>query len=197
MNSLAMPQWLPPLVCLVILLGLYPQVRQWDRERKVEVAQEDMGSDLEVENRTDGTANEVKLLELKINELLSTTSGRISLNRSGIVHYVQTEDGDTYEADFFITAIDYFVFEESVKGECVREPCVTVTEKGVFSDETVQMDVVYILLQSGEQGDKLVQLLQQYEQITAGDTKIDTGMKRKFKRLLDGVMYIGVIFAVA
>lgn len=188
MNSLAMPQWLPPLVCLVILLGLYPQVRQWDRERKVEVAQEDMSSDLEVENRTDGTANEVKLLELKINELLSTTSGRILLNRSGNVHYVQTEDGDTYEADFFITAIDYFVFEESIKGECVREPCVTVTEKGVFSDETVQMDVVYILLQSGEQGDKLVQLLQQYEQITARDTKIDTGIKRKFKRLLDGVM---------
>lgn len=188
MNQLVIPHWIIPLVLLIVLLGLYPQVSEWDAERKVDSAVTSMRSDLDVENKTDGQANEVALIETKINELLANTGGKITLNRSGNIHYSQHEDGEDYEADFYVTAMSYFVSDDSIKGECQGEPCVTLSNKGVFDDEKVQMDYVYILLQSAEQGDKLVQLLQQFEQICDSDTEIDTGIKRKWKRIWDKIV---------
>lgn len=180
----SIPRWTPPLIALAILFFIYPKIRNFDRERKITVAVEDMHDDIVIENSTDGKANEVHLLEVKINELLSGTNGSISFNRSGNVTYTLDEDGDVFQAQFFIESLDYSVSVNSITGRCRTKGCVTLYNVDDVDDKRETQEV-FILLNSSEQGDRLIELLNEYKQISAKDQKIDTGLNRRFKRFAD------------
>jgi hypothetical protein len=188
MIQFGLPRWAPPIVALVVLLGLFPQVRQWDKERKVEVAISDMKIGHELENKTDSGADEVGLLEIKINDLLNYGTEKVELSRSGNIHYTAEIEGTQYDAKFFISAIDYSIHGLSITGVCKGSDCVTITKSGTFSDESIQTGQITIPLQSNEQGNKLIEILQQYEAICNEDTKIERGWKRKIKKLFEGFM---------
>lgn len=181
-----LPRWTPPLSALILLFLLYPKVRDFDRERKIRVAVEDMNDDITIENRTDAKANEVNLLQEKINELLTGTNGKIVINRSGNVTYTLLEDGETYTATFFIESLDYFVSSTTITGQCKTKGCVSI-RKNEDESEQKETQEVYITLSSAEQGDRMIQFLNQYKQISAKDQEIDTGFERRFKRILDKI----------
>lgn len=61
--SFTIPKWLPPIVCLVVLILLYPKVSELDRKRKIEVYTMDLETSLHIENQTDARAGEVSLIE--------------------------------------------------------------------------------------------------------------------------------------
>ncbi len=179
-----LPRWTPPLVAIIILFLLYPKVKDFDRERKITVAVEDMHDDITIENRTDAKANEVHLLQEKINELLDGTKGSITINRSGNIIYTVLEDDETYTATFFVESLDYFVSSSSITGQCKTKGCVSISKEDDGSNQRETQEV-YIMLSSAEQGDRMIQLLNEYKQISAGDQQIDTGLKRRFKRIFD------------
>lgn len=183
-----LPRWMPPIIALVILLGFLPQVRQWDKERKVDVAVSDMKLKHELENKTDPGADEVGLLETKINDLLNYGTEKIELSRTGNVRYSAEIDGDKYTATFFISSISYSIHGLAINGICKGENCITLTKDGTFTDKSIQTGQVTIPLQSNEQGNKLIAFLQQYESICEKDTKIKTGWRRKLKKFLDRIV---------
>lgn len=185
---MSLPRWAYPVITLVLLSAIFPQVRQWDKERKVEVAVSDMKLDHKLENLTDGRADEVGLLETKINDLLNSGGESISLSRTGNIRYTAKVDGDLYVANFFISAVDYSIHNFAITGTCKGKDCVTITKNGTFSDKSIQTGQVSIPLQSNEQGNKLIELLSQYESICSEDTKIQRGWRRKVKRLFDKIV---------
>jgi len=185
MIQFGLPRWAPPIIILVVLFGLFPQVRQWDKERKIDVAVSDMKIDHELENKTDSGADEVGILETKINDLLNYGTEKIELSRTGNVHYTAEIDGDMYEANFYISAIDYSIHNLTITGNCHGADCVTISKKASFSDEKIQTGQIVIPLQSNEQGDKLIALFNQYETICSDDTKIQKGWKRRLKKIVD------------
>lgn len=185
MNVSHLPRWTYPIIALVILFAILPQVRQWDKERKVDIAVSDMKLEHTIENLTDARADEVGLLETKINDLLNHETESISLSRTGNILYTAEADGDVYVASFFISAIDYSIHDLSVTGVCRGNDCVTITKKGTFSDKSIQTGQVAISLQSNEQGDRLIEFLRQYESICSEDTKIERGWRRRVKRFLN------------
>lgn len=182
-----LPRWTPPLIAIMALFLVYPKVRDFDRERKIRVAVEDMNDNITIENRTDAQANEVNLLQEKINDLLIGTNGKVAINRSGNITYTLLEDGETYTATFFIESLDYFVSSNIITGQCKTKGCVSISKN---DDESEQKEVheVYITLNSAEQGDRMIQLLNQYKQISAKDQEIDTGLQRRFKRIFDKIL---------
>lgn len=182
---MSLPRWTYPIIALVILLAMFPQVRQWDKERKVEVAVSDMKLDHKLENLTDGRADEVGLLETKINDLLNYGAESISLSRTGNIRYTAKIDGDLYIASFFSDAVDYSIHNLAITGICKSNDCVTITKDGTFSEKTIQTGQVSIPLQSNEQGNKLIELLNQYQSICSEDTKIQRGLRRKIKKFWD------------
>jgi hypothetical protein len=179
-----LPKWTPPLLGLVLLFLFYPKIRDFDRERKITVAVEDMQDDISVENLTDDKANEIHLLQTKINSLLNATNGSISLNRSGNINYTVSEESETYEAVFFAESLDFYVSTNSIAGRCKTKGCVNLIKNGDSAD-THESEEVYIILNSAEQGDRMIELLNQYKQISAKDQQIETGFKRRIKRFVD------------
>ncbi|MDI9867561.1 hypothetical protein QM480_24665 [Flectobacillus sp. DC10W] len=182
--SFTIPKWLPPIVCLVVLILLYPKVSELDRKRKIEVSAMDLETSLHIENQTDARAGEVSLIEIKCNELLASTGGHIELSRTGNISYYQDEDDDV-KAQFFITGTNYFVLDDGVKVECKNGDCVSITQQGMISDESRSFDTVLLSVQSAEQGDRLVDYLKQFEQICERDKQMETGAERKFKKFFD------------
>lgn len=180
----SLPKWTSPLFALVLLFLLYPKVRNFDRERKITVAVEDMQDDITIENLTDNKANEIQLLQTKINSLLETTNGSITLNRSGNIAYTTNEDNDTFQAVFFVESLDYFVSSNSIAGRCKTKGCVSLIKNG-DTESAHEGEEVYIMLNSAEQGDRMIELLNQYKKISATDQQIETGYKRRIKRFID------------
>ena len=185
MIQFGLPRWAPPIIILVILFGLFPQVRQWDKERKIDIAVSDMKINHELENKTDSGADEVGILETKINDLLNYGTEKIELSRTGNVHYTAEIEGDVYEANFYISAIDYSIHNLNITCICKGDNCITLTKDGAISDKKIQTGEITIPLQSNEQGDKLISLLNQYRIICNEDTIIQRGWKRKIKKILD------------
>lgn len=157
-----------------------------DRERKIDSATQDMKTDLSIENNTDARANEVALLQVKINELLQATNAQLTLSRTGNVIYNQNTDED-FEAHFFITSLNYFVLDNGVKAECKSGDCVSIIKQGFISDETREFDSIVLNVENSEQGDRLIEYLKQYETISNTDATIDKGIKRRGKRLIDKI----------
>jgi VCBS repeat-containing protein len=179
-----LPKWTPPILGLVLLFLIYPKIRNFDRERKITVAVEDMQDDISVENLTDDRANEIYLLQTKINSLLNVTNGTISLNRSGNITYTVSEDNETFEALFFAESLDFYISTNSIAGRCKTKRCVNLTKNG-DTEDTHESDEVYIMLNSAEQGDRMLELLNQYKKISTNDQQIETGLKRRIKRFVD------------
>lgn len=183
-----MIKYIPPIALIIVLMVILPYVRRMDRQRQVNVSVLEMQKDLQIENKTDMRGNEIALIETRINDLIASTGSRVELGRGGNIRYYQQDAGDEFIAEYMVQAVDCFIFDNSIKIECVSESCITITQVGTFSDEKNNVDFSFILLQSQEQGDRIVQYLNQYEQIVSKDTQIDTGAKRGLKRMIDKIM---------
>lgn len=182
----AVYRWATPLLCLVILFLIYPKVRNLDRERKIRVAVSNMQDDVKVENLTDAGANEIQLLQEKMNQLLEGTNGSISINRSGNIVYTVMVDEETYEAVFFVGSVDYYVATNQINGQCKTNGCVNITKDG-DSENIRETNEVTIQVLSAEQADRLILLLREYEGMSTSDQHIDKGLKRRFKRFFDKI----------
>ena len=182
--TITVPQWALPLLLLVILMALLPVVTELDDQHMIGSAQRTMKRGLIIENKTDSKANEIALIQERINELLSPTSGVVELSRTGNIAYRHATEDD-YTAQFFINSINLFVGSNGVKGECLRGDCVTIAQDGLISDEKRQFASIQIPTSNAEQGDRLIEYLRQYQSLSNQDAGIDTGINRKLKKWYD------------
>jgi hypothetical protein len=177
---------IPPVCCLIVLLLLYPSVRQWDRNYNITSSTLNMKEELAIENQTDLMANQVSLIQERLNELVSHTGARFTLNRTGMIEYSLDEDDDTYTAIFSIGSLNYTVDKNAVDATCKTPSCITLIR---MSDEkNIESEKISFHVESAEQGDKLVAYLGQFEELSKEDTKIDTGIKRRLKKWIDKMM---------
>lgn len=183
--SITFKRVFPPLISLVFLIVLYPTVRKFDRQHNIESSVLNMGEELAIENKTDLGANQISLVQERINELLDGTQATVSLNRTGMVTYTIEEDGDTYTAHFSVMSLNYVVDKNAVVASCKTFNCITLTSES--HDKTIESNKVLLVVESAEQGDRLIEYLQQFDQLCQSDTNIDTGIKRRLKKWVDKV----------
>ena len=184
--SITLKRVLPPLISLVFLIVLYPTVRKFDRQHNIESAVLNMGEELAIENKTDLGANQISLIQERINELLDGTQATISLNRTGMVTYTIEEEEDTYSAHFSVTSLNYIVDKNAVIASCTTPNCISLTRES--DEQTIESNKVSLVVESAEQGDRLIEYLQQFDQLCQNDTNIDTGLKRRLKKWVDKVL---------
>lgn len=184
--SIALKQILPPLISLVFLILLYPTVRKFDRQHNIEGSVLNMREELAIENKTDLGANQISLIQERINELLSGTQATASLSRTGMITYTVEEDDDTYSAHFSVTSLNYVVDKNAVVASCKTLKCISLTRES--DEQTIEANKVSLVVESAEQGDRLIEYLQQFEQLCQTDTNIDTGIKRRLKKWVEKVL---------
>lgn len=184
--NISIKRVLPPLLLLFLLILLYPAVRKFDRQHNITSATLNMKESIAIENQTDLGANQIALIQERLNSLVSHTKASFTLNRSGMVEYSIEDDDDSYTALFTISSLNYTIDKNAVIASCKTPSCITLTR--LSDNKTIESDKLSLLVESAEQGDKVIAYLAQFEQLSQEDTKIDTGIKRRLKKWIDKVL---------